>query len=282
MSTSPTRQFRDLLAAPGLIVAPGAYDAISARIVAASGFPALYLGSFATAASLLGMPDVGVITQTELVDAARRITAVVDIPVIADGENGFGNAINVRRTVREFERAGVAAIHVEDCDPPKHVGRIPDRVVSRDQLVEKIRAAVDARRDPSFAIIARTDSKPVHGLDEAVERIQACFEAGADLGFIVGLQPDEIPGVTARVTGPIFNVNYFTPAADLEKAGLKVAIYPLTNLLAAVQSASEAMAELRRTGSVEALRDRLDARPAILKLVEMEETERQVREYKLR
>ncbi len=115
---STTQRFRELLASPGLIIAPGAYDALSARVVAAAGFATLYLGSFATATSLLGLPDVGLITQTELVDAARRITAVVDIPVIADGENGFGNALNVRRTVRAFEQAGVAAIHIEDCAVP--------------------------------------------------------------------------------------------------------------------------------------------------------------------
>ncbi len=238
---STTQRFRELLAAPGLILAPAAYDALSAQIVAGAGFPAIYLGSFATAASLLGLPDVGLITQTELVDAARRITAAVDLPVIADAENGFGNALNARRTVREYERAGVAAIHLEDCAVPKHVGRLPERVVPREEMVQKLRAALYARRDPNFTIIARTDAKSVHGLAEAVERAQAYLAEGADLAFIVGLQLAETADVARQLKGPLLNVNYEIPAADLEAAGLKVAIYPLLNLLASVQAVGEMM-----------------------------------------
>ena len=277
-----TARFRQLLASPGLILAPAAYDALSARIVAGAGFPALYLGSFATAASLLGLPDVGLITQTELIDAARRITAAVDIPVIADAENGFGNALNARRTVREYERAGVAAIHLEDCAVPKHVGRLPERVVPRDEMVQKLRAALDARRDASFTIIARTDAKPVHGLAEAIERAQAYLAEGADLAFIVGLQPEETAEVVGQLKGPLLNVNYLTPAADLEAAGLKVAIYPLLNLLASVQAVGEVMDALRQTGSVEALGDRLAPRTRVLNLVGLENVEREVLRYGLR
>ena len=277
-----TARFRQLLASPGLILAPAAYDALSARIVAGAGFPALYLGSFATAASLLGLPDVGLITQTELIDAARRITAAVDIPVIADAENGFGNALNARRTVREYERAGVAAIHLEDCAVPKHVGRLPERVVPCEEMVQKLRAALDARRDPNFTIIARTDAKAVHGLAEAVERAQAYLAEGADLAFIVGLLLAETADVARQVKGPLLNVNYEIPAADLEATGLKVAIYPLLNLLASVQAVGEMMDALRRTGSVGPLRDRLAPRMRVLDLVGMESLEQDVLRYGLR
>lgn len=278
----PTDRFRQLLAAPGLILAPGAYDTFSARLIEAAGFPALYLGSFATSASLLGLPDVGLISQTELVEAARRITAVVDIPVLADGENGFGNAINVRRTVREFERAGVAGIHLEDCDLPKHVGRLPERVIPRDQMVQKIQAAVDARRDPNFTLIARTDAKPVNGLDDAVDRAAAYLEAGADVAFIVGLRLEETAGVVARLPKPVFNVNYFVRAADLDKAGLKIAIYPVINLLAASGAVTATLAELRATGAVEGVRDRLGDAGQIRDAIGMADVEAAVRRYGLR
>ena len=279
---STTQRFRELLAGPGLIVAPGAYDTLSARVVAAAGFPALYLGSSATAASLLGLPDVGLITQTELVDAARRITAVVDIPVIADGENGFGNALNVRRTVRAFEQAGVAAIHIEDCAVPKHVRGFAERVIPPGEMAQKIRAAVDARRDPNFVIIARTDAKPVNGLADAVERAQTYLAEGADLAFIVGLEVGETAEVVRQLKGPLFNVNYFTPASDLEAAGLKVAIYPLINLLASVQATTAAMDELRRTGSLEAFRERAGRSSQVADLVGMDEVADHVRRYGLR
>lgn len=276
-----TRQFRQLLAQPGLVVAPGAYDALSARAVAAAGFPALYLGSFATAAGLLGMPDAGLITQTELVDAARRITAVVDIPVIADGENGFGNALNARRTVRAFEQAGVAAIHLEDCAVPKHVGHIPDRVIAREEMVQKLRAALDARRDPDFAIIARTDAKAANGLADAVERAQSYLAEGADLAFIVGLRPEETAAVVAQLKGPLFNVNAFTPVADLEAAGQKVAIYPLLALQAALQGVTAVLEELRRTGAVVETRGRLAERDLVTDLIGMGEVDQLVRRYAL-
>ena len=176
----------------------------------------------------------------------------------------------------------MAAIHLEDCAVPKHVGRLPERVVPREEMVQKLRAALDARRDPNFTIIARTDAKAVHGLAEAVERAQAYLAEGADLAFIVGLLLAETADVARQVKGPLLNVNYEIPAADLEAAGLKVAIYPLLNLLASVQAVGEMMDALRRTGSVGPLRDRLAPRMRVLDLVGMESLEQDVLRYGLR
>src|SRR5436305_9814965 len=181
-----TTRLRELLAGPDLIVAPGAYDALSARLIAQAGFSAIYMTGFGTAASVLEQPDVGLLTMSEMVSRAAAIAAVVgDRPVIADADTGYGNPINVRRTIREYERAGVAAIHIEDQVWPKKCGHMEGKqVIPKDEMVQKIRAAVDARQDPNFVIIARTDANAVHGLADALERGHAYREAGADVIFI--------------------------------------------------------------------------------------------------
>ena len=184
------RGLRELLRAPGIIVAPGAYDAVSARLVERAGFPAVYIGSYATAASRLGLPDAGLVSMREMVDhAAAVVGAVQGIPVIADAENGFGSAVTLWRTVNEFERAGVAGIHLEDHVFGKHLP-VTGRVLSKAEMVEKVRAAVEARRDPDFVIIARTDAgwlRGAGGLDEAVDRCLAYGAAGADMVFPAGV-----------------------------------------------------------------------------------------------
>src|SRR5947209_20561814 len=170
-----TTQLRQLLAGPDMIVAPGAYDALSARLIAQAGFPAVYMTGFGTAASVLGQPDVGLLTMSEMVSRAAAITAVVgDLPLIADADTGYGNPINVRRTIREYEHAGVAGLHIEDQVWPKKCGHMEGKqVIPMDEMVQKIRAAVDARQDPDFVIIARTDANAVNGLEDALLRGQA-------------------------------------------------------------------------------------------------------------
>src|SRR6266704_4596964 len=185
-----TTRLRELLADPGLLVAPGAHDALSARLIAQAGFPAVYMTGFGTAASVLGQPDVGLLTMSEMVSRAAAISAVIasvagDLPLIADADTGYGNPINVRRTIREYERAGVAGVHIEDQVWPKKCGHMEGKqVIPKDEMVEKVRAAVDARQDPDFVIIARTDANAVHGLEDAIRRGQAYQEAGADIIFI--------------------------------------------------------------------------------------------------
>src|SRR5256714_11916196 len=181
-----TTRLLELLAGPDLIVAPGAYDALSARLIAQAGFPAVYMTGFGTAASVLGQPDVGLLTMSEMVSRAAALAAVVgDRPLIADADTGYGNPINVRRTVREYERAGVAAIHIEDQVWPKKCGHMEGKqVIPVDEMVQKIRAAADARQDPDFVIIARTDANAVNGFEDALQRGKAYREAGADVLFI--------------------------------------------------------------------------------------------------
>src|SRR6266576_4396590 len=181
-----TTHLRELLAGPDMLVVPGAYDALSARLIAQAGFPAVYMTGFGTAASVLGQPDVGLLTMSEMVSRAAAIASVVaDLPLIADADTGYGNPINVRRTIREYERAGVAGLHIEDQVWPKKCCHMEGKqVIPMDEMAQKIRAAVDARQDPDFVIIARTDANAVHGLEDAIRRGKAYHEAGADVIFI--------------------------------------------------------------------------------------------------
>ncbi|UQS24840.1 oxaloacetate decarboxylase [Amycolatopsis thermalba] len=181
----PRKRLRELLAAPGPLVAPGAYDALTARLIEQAGFGVVYMTGFGTTASLIGRPDVGLLTGTEMIDNARRIVAAVDVPVIADADTGYGNALNVIRTVQAYEQAGVAGIHLEDQVSPKKCGHLSGKaVIAREEMVGKLRAAVAARRDPDFVLIARTDAAAVHGLADAIGRARAYAAAGADLLFV--------------------------------------------------------------------------------------------------
>ena len=181
---SPGARLRELMAQPSTLVAPGAYDGISARLIEAAGFQALYRTGGGTSASYLGHPDLGLLTLTEMVDHARRIAASVRIPVIADADTGYGNALNVIRTVHEFERAGVAGIHLEDQVFPKRCGFLRGKaVIPREEFVTKIKAAVSERLSDDFVIIARTDARAVEGLDAAIERCKYYADAGADALF---------------------------------------------------------------------------------------------------
>src|ERR1051326_6550316 len=179
------KTLRELLAEPEPILAPGAYDCLSARLIEQAGFDVVYMTGFGTSASRLGRPDIGLLSFGEMVDQARRIVQAVDVPVIADADNGYGNPINVIRTVREYEAAGVAAIHIEDQVTPKKCGHMENKhVIATDEMVVKVRAAVEARRSEDFLIIARTDARAVEGLDQALERARRYREAGADMLFV--------------------------------------------------------------------------------------------------
>ena len=181
------------------ILAPGAYDALTARLIEQAGFPAVYMTGFGTSASLLGRPDVGLLTMSQMVDNARRIVQAVDVPVIADADTGYGNPLNVIRTVQEYELAGVSAIHMEDQVTPKKCGHMENKqVIAATEMIEKIQAAVEARRSDDFLIIARTDARAVEGLDSAVRRARAYREAGADILFIEAPQNEEEVALVAR------------------------------------------------------------------------------------
>lgn len=249
---------RALLAGPEIILAPGAYDALSARLIEAAGFPAVYMTGFGTSASLLGRPDVGLLTMPEMVDNARRIVEAVNVPVIADADTGYGNPINVIRTVREYERAGVAAIHIEDQVAPKKCGHMEGKhVIPCDEMEEKLRAAVAARRSPDFTIIARTDARAVEGLERALDRARRYHQAGADVLFVEAPQSEEEIEAIARALPDVpllFNwaEGGKTPPVDLQHLqtwGFRIAIFPISALLAATQAIREALAHIKQAGT---------------------------------
>ncbi|HEX2174231.1 MAG TPA: isocitrate lyase/PEP mutase family protein, partial [Dehalococcoidia bacterium] len=199
-----TTKLRQLLNEPGIVVAPGAYEGISARLIEAHGFRALYLTGAGTAATVLGQPDLGLTTLTEMAAHAAHVASAVSLPVIADADTGYGNALNVVRTVRDYERAGVAALHLEDQVFPKKCGHIAGKaVIPAKEFAQKIRAASEYRTDPDFVIIARTDARAVNGLDDAIERGNLYHEAGADVIFVEApLSREEIERIAEEVRAP--------------------------------------------------------------------------------
>jgi 2-methylisocitrate lyase-like PEP mutase family enzyme len=231
--SSAAARFRRLLEEPGLAVAPGAYDGITARLIEHAGFPLVYMTGAGTAA-VRGFPDYGLVTMSEMVDTAGVIVRSTTLPVLADADTGYGNELNVTRTVREFEDRGVAGIHLEDQVFPKRCGHLDGKdVVGADRFASLIGAAVQARQSPDFVIVARTDAVAVHGLDEAIDRVNAALEAGADVAFVEALTTmDQIEAVPTRVNGPcILNVvpGGKTPLTDVavaEELGYKIAICP--------------------------------------------------------
>lgn len=220
------QNLRALIATGRTFVAPGASDALSARLVEAAGFPLVYIGSYATAASRFGLADVGLLALPELVEQARTIAGAVGIPVIADAEGGFNDAANIWRTVRAYEQAGVAAIHIEDHAFGKHAA-VTQRLRSRDESIGRLKAALDARTDPDFLIIARTDAAwALNDPVEAVLRMRAFAEAGADLVFPTGMTPSQIAAIREQVGRPIVTVD--TPGSDFdaeEAAGISIVLY---------------------------------------------------------
>src|SRR5246127_5174708 len=246
--------FRDLLKRDGMVVAPGAYDCITAKLIEQAGFSAVYMTGAGTAATL-GYPDFGLVTMSEMVANAGRIAAAVDVPVIADADTGYGNELNVFRTVHEFERSGIAGIHIEDQEFPKKCGHLEGKeIVSREDYLAKIRAAVAARSDQDFTIIARTDARAVAGFDEAIARANAALAAGADMVFVEAPQTlEEVAAVPRLVDGPcLLNVvrGGKTPDLDLRRAeamGYKLAIVPGLLIKKIVGICDRVLAELKMT-----------------------------------
>jgi 2-methylisocitrate lyase-like PEP mutase family enzyme len=248
------KELRNLIRREGMTIAPGAYDCITATLIAHAGFPVVYMTGAGTAASH-GYPDYGLLTMSEMVGNASRIAGVVDLPVIADADTGFGNELNVVRTVREFERHGIAAIHIEDQVFPKKCGHLDNKeIIALDDYIAKIRAAMDARRSPDFVIIARTDARAVAGFEEAVRRANAALAAGADVAFVEAPQTmDEVRAVPKLVAGPcLLNVvrRGKTPPIELDAAeamGYKLAILP-TLLFRGVIGCCEELLSALKTG----------------------------------
>ena len=247
-------RLRALLGSGRLVRAPGAYDALSARLIAQAGFDAVYMTGYGASASAIGAPDVGLLSMSEMARRASDIADAVDLPVIADGDTGFGNPVNVRRTVREYEKAGVCGIQLEDQVAPKRCGHMLGReVVPAADMVQKIKAATDAREDRDFVIVARTDARTKHGLAEALQRGQAYREAGADAIFIESPESIEELRMVAEAfpaTPTVANMveGGRTPlldAAELEALGFALAIYPVGPLFAAARAMTAYLSDLR-------------------------------------
>jgi 2-methylisocitrate lyase-like PEP mutase family enzyme len=251
MAMTGATGLRALLRGEAMVIAPGAYDGLTAKLVAQAGFPAVYMTGAGTSVSH-GYPDFGLLTMSEMVDNAARIVRAVDVPVIADADTGYGNELNVFRTVQEYQQRGVAAIHIEDQVSPKKCGHLDDKeIVPRDDYVAKIRAAVAAKQG-DFLIIARTDARAVAGMDEAVARANAALAAGADMAFVEAPQTmDELAAVPKLVRGPcLLNVvrGGKTPEIDLHRAqamGYRLAIVPGLLLKAVIGACDEMLAELK-------------------------------------
>ena len=245
-------RFRALLQRDGMVVAPGAYDCITAKLIEQAGFATVYMTGAGTAATL-GYPDFGLVTLSEMVANAGRIAAAVELPVIADADTGYGNELNAFRTVREFERSGVAGIHIEDQEFPKKCGHLEGKqIIPREDWLAKIRAATAARRDQDFTITPRTDARAVAGFDEAVVRANAALAAGADMAFVEAPQTaEEVAAVPRLVKGPcILNVvrGGKTPDLDLreaERMGYKLAIIPALLIKSVVGICDRMLAELK-------------------------------------
>lgn len=281
MSASKGQLLRLAIKEQQPLLAMGAFDAMTMRMVDRAGFRAAYIGSFATAASVAGLPDFGLLSATEMADQMNRLASATSLPCIADGDTGYGNAINVQRTVQLFEAAGVAAIQIEDQVSPKKCGHIAGKdVIPGDQMVQKVRAAVAARKDPDFLIIARSDARAVHGIDDAIARCRAYAEAGADVLFVdapESLNEIERIGKELKKTSKLQLFN-MAPTGKSPKIGAKqlaafgfdIIIFPIEAILAAYPAILEVMSTIRRDGSSEAMTNRMASFKDITNLLDLD------------
>ena len=261
MSERVTTKLKQMIAGPGLAVLPGVADALNARLVASEGFDGIYMTGAGTSATRLGMPDVGLLTMQEMVDNAGRIADASRLPLLADADTGWGGPLNVRRTVQAYERAGVAGLHIEDQEWPKRCGHLAGKaVIPLEDMVAKIKAAVDARIDDDFQIVARTDALAVEGWQAMLDRANAFQEAGADVLFLEAMttmeQLAEAPKLFEKPL--LYNMassgkTPFLPTAEIESLGFGVVIYPNFVVLAAIPAIQRTLRHLKETGDVAAL-----------------------------
>ncbi len=252
-----TGKLRRMLGEPGIIMAPGAYDCLTAKIIQQAGFPAVYMTGAGTSVARLGYPDLALATMTEMVANASDIAAAVDVPVIADADTGYGGILNIQRTIRQYERSGVAAVHIEDQEFPKRCGHLDNkRVIPTQDMVGKIRAAVDARTDDDFVIVVRTDALAVTDWDDTMRRCEAYTRAGADVLFVEALRsPEEAERVVRSVDLPLLynfvetGKSPLIPAPELERLGFKLVIFPVSALLTVSRVVSNLMQDLKMQGT---------------------------------
>lgn len=266
MVKTNSRLLREMLEKEEALLVPGCYDALSAKILKQAGFPVIYMSGSGVTASVTGKPDVGLLTMTEMVNQARNIVNATDLPLICDADTGYGNAINLIRTVKEYERAGVAGIHIEDQVTPKCCGHFEGKaVISAEEMVKKIEAAIYAREDQDFLIIARTDARAVFGLEEVLRRGRLYADAGADVLFVEAPQSageletitcafNDIPLLINMVEGgktPVFSFDY------LKGLGFKIVLYPTSGVRIVMKVLQEFAAYLKQKGDTKGLEDRM-------------------------
>jgi len=252
-----TSLLKNYIIEDSILIMPGAHDALTAKIIEQSGFKALTIGGYSASASILGKPDLSFLSLTEMADCVRRIVDIVNIPVFADGDTGHGNVLNVRNTVKEIERTGAAGMFIEDQVFPKRCGHMLDKqVIDKPEMVAKIKAAVDARVDDDFVIMARTDALAVNGLEDAIERGNLFAEAGADLIFIEApITTEQMYRITAQVNAPTLANNVEggkTPllsATELEEIGFNTVVFPVAATYAIAKVVGDLMSELVNTGT---------------------------------
>jgi len=277
-STGPKR-LRQLLTQSGIIRSLGAHDVFTALVVEQAGFETVFIGGFGTSASMLGLPDINFLSVSEMADAVRRMAARVSIPVIADGDTGHGDLHNVQRTVELFESAGASAILLEDQVMPKRCGHFANKqVVPTEEMVLKIKAAVRAKSDPSFVIFARTDARQMNGLDDAIDRVNRCCDAGADIAFIEAPESlKELEEIPKRVKHPLF-VNMLTGGVtpilsvkELEQLGYKIVVCPIESLMVCARAMRDLCESWKTTGRVDKLATAAMSFAEVKKLLGVEE-----------
>ena len=260
MAPSPKKAavLRRLLKEEEILLAPGCFNALSARLIEQAGFKAIYVSGAAVAGNFLGYPDIGLTTMSEMLENARNIVRVTSLPVICDADTGFGNAINMMRTVREFESAGLAGIQIEDQVMPKKCGHTEGKLlISKAEMVQKVKAAVDARQDPDFVLVVRTDAIAVNGLDDALDRALAYQEAGADVVFVEAPRTlEEMRRVCGTIKAPLLanmveggGKTPILPLQELKEMGYKMVIYPVSTHMAAIKAMQEVLAVLKQDGT---------------------------------
>ncbi len=266
MNMNPHRkQLKESLQSGSIVTAPGAYDAITARLVQKAGFSAVYMTGSGVSMSLLGVPDLGIVSYAEMLDRVEQISGSIDLPLIVDGDTGYGGVLSVIRTVKGFESRGASALQMEDQQDPKRCGHeFGRRLISAQEMVDKIHAALDARTDADFVIIARTDARTVEGLDRAIERGLKYQEAGADVIFVESPESvEELERIASRFSVPTManmvegGRTPVLPASELEKLGFRLVIFPnsLTRLFC--HAGAELLAALKSTGTTDAFKDRM-------------------------
>src|SRR6266705_3741485 len=278
-TTNGPERLRELLAQPGIIRSLGAHDVFTALIVEQAGFETVFIGGFGTSASMLGLPDLNFLTLTEMADAVRRMAARVSVPVIADGDTGHGDLHNVQRTVRMFEAAGASGILLEDQLMPKRCGHFANKqVISTEEMVLKIKAAVGARQDPNFVIFARTDARQMNGLDDAIDRVNRCCDSGADIAFIEAPESlAELEEIPKRVKYPLFvnmlsgGVTPILPVKDLEQLGYRIVVCPIESRLVCARAMRTLCETWKKTGRVDRLATEAMSFDEIKKLLGLEE-----------